>query len=708
MNNVFKPKQHAGFIALATMVLMLASLGVVTAILYRSTQGQVLVGRLKAGDQAYQKTDTTVESVLQRFRDADAGKNEGDSGINFSLRVPENIVASEFCASMVCYDRDGADISADAKAVLSQVERISVEGKSGSATRSIQAPVLERIMKNDPPTVDDASPRSVGPADALESLNTNDVAIEWGTLTPSQLGLIDQLVIRRASTKRESDEKLCGENSDSDCSMDNELDDDERTFANTKLYWYQVGTITHAQLTQASPVTKFIDKEAGNFPPGTVLAYTIKATNKDPLKLDSPYSKIRSIKIGESVGDTDLSEADRVTTVLASGGGALNESCKTDIGAKMSTTNACQTFQPEYAIAYNGYDGLSDGKPGGTDDKGMSINAQYTCHTGHECSRCPKDKTTGGYAWKWMWSSWEYNFSQNRCVEKCADAAPDGMKAPQCWYGTATDCAKNPSVGPRTDPTCNRNDSVRTVQRTVDASKSIISNDPTKAVGYCFVFDKNRLPGDSSFAQACNTIGGGYQSNVMKGSFAANVTEQCDALGNDKPYTSYAPAPHPGVSDTRTCVPCAVKYSTAYAYDPTGSGALTDGCRDMTPKVTLSANPTGLSWTGGSVQLSWTTANVAIGQCAPGGFSMNNALNGSTSVSIFPSGTSSKTAPSAATSGTVSTYNLSCTNAFGSKSASVRVTRNGQAACPATSPTCSVGVASCTYSPSGSSTLVCK
>jgi hypothetical protein len=240
-----------GFISVATMILMIASLGVIMTMMYRSTQGSLLVGKLRQSNQAYQSGDGLAEGVLQDFQNVDNGIYSVP-GIDSSKKIPENIFASVFCnaESATCYTNTGNKIDpTDMTLKMSDVTRISLIQSTASVTRALQASVQERIP----------IPSTVVTVSMLFSL---DHKISW-TPIDNTAGTMDKIEVRRATLATPAQQSETGEELLSDKDLD----------------WTVVGGGL-MPITQ----TSMIDSTAAF---GTKYAYILKVTNKNNLMLDS-------------------------------------------------------------------------------------------------------------------------------------------------------------------------------------------------------------------------------------------------------------------------------------------------------------------------------------------------------------------------------------------------------------------------------------
>lgn len=292
--NLLSPKN--GFISAATMILMLASLGIVVSILYRSTQGQHIAGKFKQSNQAYQNGDQSLEEALHVLHQIDKATSAvvigSGSDVDASLRIPENISARSFCgAARVCWDGSDPIVKIDpndSAARLSDVAKISVEGGVESVTRAVRTSTVPRIAS---PSGLDMSPVSDPPG---------SLTITWPVFSGSD---VDKIEIRRASDADSQTKLSNGVSEFESCSKVEPTDPPcDKKFATTsdaelrnpERNWIKIGEVD-AACTET--LCSFTDVDASKFNPGTVLAYAIKATNKDPLHLDSLYSNIRMVKL---------------------------------------------------------------------------------------------------------------------------------------------------------------------------------------------------------------------------------------------------------------------------------------------------------------------------------------------------------------------------------------------------------------------------
>lgn len=261
-----------GFITAATVILMMASLGVVVTILYRATQGAALVSSLKQSNQSYQLSDNAVEKALQNLQSLENTSQPTVLGIVAAKKIPQNILANTFCvvaAAVSCYHDDGTGNSVkvlptDTVTTLSEVTRMSSEGVAvlGAPTRSLQVSVPERIPL---------------PLTAITaSVSGTNIIVGWSPaiIDPNAAGIkaIDPLAgieVRRAVIT------LAQYNADI-ATNPNALSD---ILKDQSLIWTVVGV---RQPLSASSMTDLTV-------PSGLYAYTLKVINKNPLMMDSLY-----------------------------------------------------------------------------------------------------------------------------------------------------------------------------------------------------------------------------------------------------------------------------------------------------------------------------------------------------------------------------------------------------------------------------------
>ena len=636
-----------GFISAATMIIMTASLGIALTVLYRSVQGQSIVSNLKQSNQAYQDSDTNAESALQKFRKIDEGTYSG-VGLEAAKKIPENTLAEAFCSNngITCYKNgaSGGTVKITSTDMLSSVTRISAEGSTASTTRAIQAPVLDRVDTLDTTLLD------VPASSTAVNTNTNAVQITWDIPNAAALENIEKIEIRRASSMNSS--TTSGGTADFVSCSGTALCSSTLSLSNKDLNWYQLGTvkadgassiINDASLVKTSATLScdlmvvpktctYVDNDAPRFPKGTILAYTIKATNKNPLKRDSLYSNPKTIKIREN--GTDSQGSANAITSGAAVVGSTGELCKTDVGAKQTTPDSCQTIRPAYAKSgdYDGFDGKGNtvssmsplpsfATPSIVSGHSIVSPNQFTCNSGRGCYRCPDDgRISGSPATEW-WNlfSWEPNSNGTVCIQKCNGT-------PNVINGTVvTSCSESSMGGPRAAITTAPNGALTATNSdrlVVDGSKNIAR---TASIGnqYCYAMRISAVPTDIAFSTGCNTVSvssGSSAKKVMLKDATHDVTQVCEETdpAATKPYPSYSPFPHRGIHDTRTCVDCATLHgNVGWVYDSGSSDVFGQKCKDTNPTLVFTAdNATTVTKANGLyTELKWATTNVK--NCVP-------------------------------------------------------------------------------------------
>lgn len=242
-----------GFLSIATILLMITSLGLVVTMLYRSTQGNIIAGTLKHSNQAYQYGDSLAEKILQDFRSFDNGQFDTAS-IDSTKKIPENVSALDFCVSpIVCYDSMGARIT-DPNVKLNAIAQVSASNTTSSVTRAIQASVPQRISTPQP--------------NITASVLVTGVHVSWNSIIDTDAELIE---IRRARlyTSAQQDESA------------------EQLLTDTSLDWTVVDTVplTDTSIDDTDVVASY------------TYAYTLKITNNSPLMLDSLYATPKKVTV---------------------------------------------------------------------------------------------------------------------------------------------------------------------------------------------------------------------------------------------------------------------------------------------------------------------------------------------------------------------------------------------------------------------------
>ena len=283
-----------GFISVAALLIMMASLSVVMAIVYRSAQGGVITRNLKQSNQAYQQGDNIVEQLIQEIRLVD-NDNPTNGNSPFPNKIPDSILASSICGLVTngrCYISSatlsvGASNEITATSTVNDIVQVSGSSTSATTERSLQVPVPVRVPI--PAIVDSATGNNTGLA--LENSSAGNVVISWKALSKNPdndtyLPEYDQLEIRRADISSVPDTTL-----------------PDVLLKDPTLDWNFVGTVPASDATSGMPSsgialppdTTFV--EDTGLTVGNTYAYIIKATNKNPLKLDSYYSLPEIIKI---------------------------------------------------------------------------------------------------------------------------------------------------------------------------------------------------------------------------------------------------------------------------------------------------------------------------------------------------------------------------------------------------------------------------
>ena len=268
---------NRGFISVAALLIMMASLSVVMAIVYRSAQGGVITRNLKQSNQAYQQGDYVVEKLIQDIQEVD-----NNSYLGLDTKIPDGISALPICnaVSGVCYTIGSHPVT-DNTVMINDVMQVSASSNVSGTERSLQVPVPERVPI---PTITDVTGTTTG---LVLVAIPGKVTISWKALesytdteNQNKLKQYDKLEVRRAEIT----------------TADDALSPDE-LLSKTDLTWERVGDRVDAGAATSSPTaegtivpsdTTLVDDTTVSA--GKTYAYIIKATNKNPLKLDSYYS----------------------------------------------------------------------------------------------------------------------------------------------------------------------------------------------------------------------------------------------------------------------------------------------------------------------------------------------------------------------------------------------------------------------------------
>ncbi|MDD5084333.1 MAG: hypothetical protein PHT88_05405 [Candidatus Moranbacteria bacterium] len=250
-----------GFVAIATMILMVASLSVVVAMLYRSTQGNLIAKRANESNRAYQAGDNALEEILQNFQVLDRGVSANVAGsIDSTKKIPQNVNASAFCIapSVICYDAAGTVITDPSAVKLSGVFQLSTTRAASSAARAIQASVPGRV------------PNPVAIITATVPASGNTIALSWSDIstTPG----IESIQIRRTSNPLSA-----AQASASPAAL----------LADASIDWIVPSGCLGCG---ALPMTATTASDTTGGATGNRYAYTLKVTNSRTLTLDSLYN----------------------------------------------------------------------------------------------------------------------------------------------------------------------------------------------------------------------------------------------------------------------------------------------------------------------------------------------------------------------------------------------------------------------------------
>jgi hypothetical protein len=257
-----------GSITLAAILITFIALSVLIALMYRGIQGHSLVHTSGRSNQMYQKSDSGIEMLLQDVRLIDDGKSAG--GVNGASMIPENISAYPFCISsrVKCWKLDqitGNLNSLDAHTKLSEVVMIATKSNDflSGATRAVQAPLPARVSAPSTPSVAVSPPLYTSctppPCGTCTKIFIGyNVAVNWNADDGS--GEKDGVKLRRTtpSASATSDSVSWGE-----------------------IY---AGTLNGGMTdSDVAPYQSY--------------SYILKATNKNPLRLDSLYAGPVSVTI---------------------------------------------------------------------------------------------------------------------------------------------------------------------------------------------------------------------------------------------------------------------------------------------------------------------------------------------------------------------------------------------------------------------------
>ena len=263
--------KKSGFITVAALILMLASVGIVLAMVNRSSQGARLARNAKAGNQTLQDSNGIIENALKDIQKIDVGV-ETVSGFNATERIPENIQAATLCSKLDggkplnCYKFVGGVASlitaTDTTTMLSEVAII--ETKAINASRAIQATLPTRVLRPDAADVK-----------LLAKINGAKIDLSWQKIGNPEPGVViqKQIILRRAKI---SATQLSAFNADA-----------SEILHDTTLKWVDVvkqSSTPNAILNINT--TSFTDDDT--VPSGEYL-YTLKVTNNTSPHLDSLY-----------------------------------------------------------------------------------------------------------------------------------------------------------------------------------------------------------------------------------------------------------------------------------------------------------------------------------------------------------------------------------------------------------------------------------
>lgn len=245
--------------------------------MYRSSQGQAMAKNLKQSDQSYQAGDSIVETMFQDFRRIDEGTyNPGDASLNSAKKIPQNILASTFCAAhnvatsvVICWKLDPSTgnlvqiLTTDTTTKASDIREISAFQTGGSAARALQASITSRIST---------------PLTALSAAKVGgNIRVSWTpqidpTTDANGQTIEDTIEVRRARLTTAAQKGKTGA-ARGDLLIDTNLD------------WECVNNVGNCSVNLNQ--TQVMDTNASG---GNTYAYTLKVTNKRSLNLDSPYT----------------------------------------------------------------------------------------------------------------------------------------------------------------------------------------------------------------------------------------------------------------------------------------------------------------------------------------------------------------------------------------------------------------------------------
>ena len=133
--NKAKNKKGSLLVGVAIVFFLISSIAI--AIISRSLQGAVLTTDSRKGYATYQNSDSSAENFLNKLKNFD--DNTDSTG-----KIPENTNASELCVGgITCYWKD-AITQLDNTKKISDIFNFKVSDSSSDVTRTIIAPVLDR------------------------------------------------------------------------------------------------------------------------------------------------------------------------------------------------------------------------------------------------------------------------------------------------------------------------------------------------------------------------------------------------------------------------------------------------------------------------------------------------------------------------------------------------------------------------------------
>ncbi len=256
MKQYFRRTSEKGFLTIATVILMVASMSIIMTLLYRSAQENLLVSNIKKSNASYATSDYSLEIALHQVFEY-----YEDPANSATTKIPQGVgnVASACAGSSVaCYTASGNKITTtDTSLRLTSVSRLETstlwDGKT--PIRFIQADVPPRVPT---PSVTNFSAVQVG--------GSSNVKISWDMISDSS-DIYSEVEVRRA--------ELTG-------AQIGVVTESERQalLSDPSIDWKIVDTRKVKNTTQITDTTS---------QSGKTYTYILKATNRKPMMLDSLY-----------------------------------------------------------------------------------------------------------------------------------------------------------------------------------------------------------------------------------------------------------------------------------------------------------------------------------------------------------------------------------------------------------------------------------